>query len=118
MMLIIEAAAAAALGAAIISLIIILRFFMAIPVGSVSGGDMYTVIAVHGTAPELENTVLSLKWLIKTGRLSCGIIIIDCGLEKEARRTAELLARGDMYITLCSQEQAALCLQRGNLDGG
>ena len=113
MMLIIEAVAAAALGAAIISLIIILRFFMAIPVGSVSGGDMYTVIAVRGAAPELENTVLSLKWLIKTGRLSCGIIIIDCGLEQEARHTAELLARGDMYITLCSQEEAADILTKG-----
>ena len=112
MMLIIEAVAAAALGAAIISLIIILRFFIAIPVSTVTGGRIFTVISAAGNAPELENTVDCLKWLIKTGRLNCGIMIVDLGLEKDARRTAELLARGDMCITLCSPAEAADILKK------
>lgn len=113
MTLVIEACAAAVLGAAIISLIIILRFFMTIPVGSVTGGGLYTVISVSGGAPELESTVGGLSWLIKTGRLDCKVLIIDRGLDHNARCAAEILARDKMHITLCSPDEAAEILKKG-----
>ena len=112
-MLIIEAILAAAIGAVIISLIVILRFYTAIPVSKITGGQVYAVISAYGCAPELEACVDSLRWLIKTGRINCSILIIDCGMTDEALREAEIFAREDMFISVCTPEEALYILKKG-----
>lgn len=113
MMLIIEAILAVAIGAVIIALIIILRFYTAIPISKITGGRVYAVISASGCAPELESAIDSLRWLIKTGRINCSILIIDCGLTDDARREAEIFSREDMFISVCTPEEALYILKKG-----
>ena len=113
MILIFEAILAAAIGAVIIALVVILRFYTAIPVSRVTGGRIYSVISAEGTAPELEACVDSLRWLIKTGRINCSIMIIDCGMTDEARLAAEIMAREDVFISVCTPEEALYILKKG-----
>ena len=104
---IINAVIAAVLGAGIISFIVILRFFVTVPVAAPKDSRMYTVITARGDAPELENAVKGLLWLIETAHLNCRVIIADSGLLPEGRRRAELLAGDSEFITLCGSDALA-----------
>lgn len=59
------------------------------------GGNMRlsTVIAVHGSAPELESTVKALLWLRESGRLDAEIVLRNCGMDADTAEVAEKLAR-------------------------
>lgn len=65
------------------------------------GGNMRisTVIAVHGSAPELETTVKALRWLRTSGKLDAEIVLRDCGMDGETAAVAEKLA-GDGLVKL------------------
>lgn len=61
------------------------------------GGNMRlsTVIAVQGSAPELEATVKALRCLRDGGVLEAEIVLRDCGMDEETALMAEKLARED-----------------------
>lgn len=52
-----------------------------------------TVIAVNGSAPELENTVKALVWLRQSGRLDTDIVLRDCGMDADTAAVAEKLTQ-------------------------
>jgi len=59
---------------------------------------------VRGDAPELEQTVRSLTWLVESGLLRATLRIADCGLTPEARARAEALAARRRYIEIVEEE--------------
>jgi len=59
---------------------------------------------VRGDAPELEQTVRSLSWLVESGLLRATLCIADCGLTPEARARAEALAARRRYIEIVEEE--------------
>lgn len=64
---------------------------------------VWTVIPVHGACGALEQTVRRLR-----RERCCGararILIVDCGMEDETRRVAQILAR--TQAELCTAEEA------------
>ena len=53
-----------------------------------------------GPAPELEQTVDGLLWLIHNGTLRADLVIRDAGMDQETRRAAEALAGGGSGVEL------------------
>lgn len=72
----------AAIAAAVIVLVTAVKKSLRLPVGG-QGVELYTLIRAYGGAEGLEDAA---------GRASGPVIILDCGLEPEARRRAELIA--------------------------
>ena len=64
------------------------------PAGA-KGGFVTALVRAEGPARELENTVDGLRWLNRSGLAHMDIIIADAGMDTEARKVAELLARDD-----------------------
>ncbi len=58
----------------------------------------------RGDAPELEQTMRSLTWLVESGLLRASLRIVDCGLTPEARARAELLAARRRYIEIVEED--------------
>ena len=90
---------------ALVTLIHVVRTVMRMPVPKTDGARLFTVIAVRGDAPQLEQTVDALIWLKTNGTLSGDVIIADCGLAPDARKVAELLARDSGCVSVCPLEQ-------------
>ncbi len=59
---------------------------------------------VRGDAPELEQTMRSLSWLVESGLLRATLRIVDCGLTPEARARAEVLSARRRYIEIVEEE--------------
>ena len=105
MRIIFECAVALIIGGALFALIHIIKTAVRTPVPKTDGARLFTVVAVCGDAPQLEQTVDGLIWLRKNGTLSGGVIIADCGLAPDARKVAELLARDSGCVSLCPLEE-------------
>lgn len=61
-------------------------------------------LRVSGAAPELENVVDSLSWLMADGVLPGRLILEDNGMDEETREIAELLVRDNSRISLWTKE--------------
>ncbi len=72
------------------------------PVKKCRGACLHAVVSASGEADALEQSVRGLLWLIHSGRLDCDILIVDAGLSTQALAKAELLARDEARIHLCS----------------
>ena len=68
-----------------------LRGLLLTPVRLGKEEKLSLVLTVSGPAPELENTVDALLWLIRNGTLSGQIVLRDAGMDAETRHAAELL---------------------------
>lgn len=82
-----------------------------LPAGCRSG--VAALIRAEGNAPELENTVDSLRWLNRSGFTRMRIIIADTGMDPEARKIAETLAEEDGAVSVCSPEEIGEILRNG-----
>jgi xanthine/CO dehydrogenase XdhC/CoxF family maturation factor len=60
------------------------------------GAALFTVVAVSGSAEQLEQTLNALLH-----REGTRVLIADCGLAPEPRRLAELFARDNPRVTVC-----------------
>jgi hypothetical protein len=98
--MILKLCAGAAIAAAILVILWLLRGVMLTPVKHGKNQHMTVVITVRGAAPELEQTVDGLLWLIQNGTLRADLVIRDAGMDAETRRTAEALTGGGRGIEL------------------
>ena len=87
----------------LVLLIYFLRGKLATPVQGARGACLHAVVAASGSPEHLEQTVSGLLWLIHSGKLCCDILLVDAGLDQEARTMARLLARDEPCIHLCGK---------------
>lgn len=70
-------------------------------------GTMETVavIPARGAAEKLEHTVRSLlRSRYEEGGFT-RIVILDCGLDDEAQRVADILCRGEYAVSVCRKDE-------------
>ncbi len=70
---------------------------------------VWAVVPVHGACGALEQTVRRLKRECCRGART-RVLLVDCGMEEETRRIAQILARTDALVALCTAEDVALHL--------
>lgn len=67
-------------------------------------GETAVIVPARGAAQTLERTVRALE----NARYAAGgfsrIIILDCGMEEDAQRVAQLLCRESFDVTVCPRE--------------
>ena len=68
------------------------------------GGTVYTVIAADENTTNLQDTVASALRLKKSGALRSQIIIVDIGMDDNAKRIARIMANDSDAITVCPPE--------------
>lgn len=66
-------------------------------------GETAAVVPARGAAEALEYTVRRLESERTAGDFS-RIIIVDCGMDAQAQRTAQLLCRESFDVTVCPRE--------------
>ena len=84
-------------------LFFLLRGKLATPVHSAKGAEVHAVVTASGSGEHLEQTVTDLLWLIRSGKLRCDILLVDAGLDQEARAMVRLLVRDEPRIHLCGK---------------
>ena len=84
---------AAAVCAAVAAVIWSLKGLLLTPVRRREDADVFAVIEARDSAQGLEQALRGLMWLTDSGRAQMGIVIVDAGMDQEARRRAELLAQ-------------------------
>lgn len=70
-------------------------------------GETAAVVPARGAAEALEFTVRQLEEQRMAGGFS-RIIIVDCGMDAQAQRTAQLLCRESFDVTVCARETLAI----------
>lgn len=75
----------------IIALICLVKKALLTPVYIGKNAGLEVCVRVSGPAPELENTVKGVHWLIESGALCAEVTILDEGMDGETRHTAEIL---------------------------
>ena len=98
--MILKLCAGTVIAAAILLILWLLRGVMLTPVRHGKHQHMTIVLTVSGPAPELEQTVDGLLWLIHNGTLRADLVIRDAGMDQETRRAAEALAGGGSGVEL------------------
>ena len=66
------------------------------------GADAVTLWHLRGREPALEKRVRGWLWLRRSGLLASTLVLVDCGLDGETRRLAELLCRDQPFVDLVS----------------
>ncbi len=86
------------------------------PVKAGKGEKLYIVVCASGSTPDLSQTAMGVRWLVKNGRLDTDLIIADSGMDAESRKMAEIIARDCSEIKLCdlSELEAFLASERRN----
>ena len=79
--------------AAVILLVYLARAALLTPVHIGKNSKLEVCVTVSGPAPELENTVNGILWLIESGAISADITIADAGMDDETRQAAAILHR-------------------------
>lgn len=88
---------------AVIFLIRLLKLAVVMPVSTGKGISMFTVLKVCGSAPALEQVLKSLSSMKDDGKMA--VIILDCGMDAETRKVAELSAGNKSEIILCDKSE-------------
>ena len=78
---------------------------------------VWAVVPVHGACGALEQTVRRLKRECYRG-VRTQVLLVDCGMEDETRRIAQILARADAIVTLCAAEDVARQLYEDAVNKG
>lgn len=64
------------------------------------------ILAKSGASEVLEQTVISLLWLIENGTLPAKVItIVDDGMDEKSRDMADILSRENQMIEFISSEE-------------
>jgi len=84
---------AACAAGAVIALVCLAKSALLTPVHIGKNSKLEVCIKVSGPAPELENTVEGIMWLIESGAISADITIVNDGMDEETHRAAEILNR-------------------------
>lgn len=92
------------IAAAVLILCWYLRGVMLTPVRRGRNQDITMHIKVSGPAPELEETVDGLLWLLSDGVLPGRIILEDQGMDEETREIARRLAECNRKVALWTKE--------------
>ena len=69
---------------------------MPIRIGKTS--RLEAVLHISGNAPELEDTVKKLLFLSNSGKMRMNLVIVDEGMDRDTRKTAELLIKDSEEI--------------------
>ena len=70
-------------------------------------GETVVIVPARGSAERLEQTVRGLEGQRYASGDFSRIIILDCGMEDEAQRVAQLLCRESFDVTVCARETLA-----------
>lgn len=111
MKLVLEILLAAILCGSVIGIVLIVKSALFMPVPKTDGSLVFTVIAVKGEAPQLEQTVRGLIWLGNSGIMKSHVVLADCGLEERSRKIAELLAKNGGSVTVCLPDEIPQILE-------
>ena len=68
------------------------------PVKTFKGIDMFAVVRVKGSVPQLEQTIKSLSYIREDGKMP--IIILDDGMDEDTRKIAHLASKSKDEITV------------------
>lgn len=68
------------------------------------GGREVTLLFLEADAPYLEQKVRHFKWLRSTGISTGELLLVDCGMTQEVRKTAEILAKDSFFIHLVAEK--------------
>ena len=74
------------------------------PIRSVQGVAVHTVLSVRGGALGLEQAIEGLIWLEQSGTIKGQILIADCGLDEEGQALAYLVTKKHENIAICKAE--------------
>ena len=85
----------------IIGVIWLLYGRLVTPIKAGKGEELYFVVYVNGSSPDLSRTAKGILWLLNSGRIKTDIIIADGGMDEESRKMAELLTHSYSEIRLC-----------------
>jgi len=100
-----EICLAAAICGIVLVIFFIVRRILLTPIPKTDGASIVTVVSVSGDAPQLEQTIGGLLWLLDSGTLDSTILIVDRGLSESGRKMAQLILNDYSSITLCTQDQ-------------
>ena len=70
--------------------------------------ETLALVPARGAAPELEHTVRMLQRSRYEDGGFTHIVILDCGMDEEARRVAALLCHDDYDVSLCEKAEELL----------
>ena len=87
------------------------RGLLLMPVPVAKNQRLMLVLTVFGDAPELEQTVRSLLWIVDSKALPMGLVIADAGMDSGARDVAERISKKERGVVLCRADEV-----RGALD--
>ena len=68
------------------------------------GGREVTLLFLQDDAPHLEQKVRHIRWLHSTGIFTGELLLVDCGMTQEVRKTAEILAKDSFFIHLIAEK--------------
>ena len=102
-MILVKIAAALTLAALAVMAFMLLYEIIICPVRPGKGERLEAVLRVSGSAPGLENTLRGLLWLQSSGRVHMSITIVDEGMDRDTRQTAEILCDGRNGVILLTQ---------------
>ena len=67
------------------------------PIGG-KNTQIHIAVRADGNVPELEHTVAGILWLIDNGTLPAEVVIIDSGMNDDARFRARALEKRDIRV--------------------
>lgn len=75
------------------------------PIGA--KGPVWAVLPAAGDGQTLEHDLRGLLWLRASGMACLRVVIADCGLDRQGRELAALLARREEDVALCPVAEVA-----------
>ena len=73
--------------------------------------SLVTLIPAQGAGEQLEQQLRAALRLRREQGLPGRILLVDCGLNDEGRKLAELLAREDRWVAVCRMEEIGSYLE-------
>lgn len=67
-------------------------------------GREVTLLFLQDDAPHLEQKVRHFRYLHSTGIFTGELLLVDCGMTQEVRKTAEILAKDSSFIHLVAEK--------------
>jgi hypothetical protein len=109
--IILQIALAAALTATGIAVVVWTARSLLLPLPKSRELELYTLVTASGGGRELEQLINGLHCLSDFGALPGQIVIADCGLDADGRKTAELITRDNGSLTLCTLAELSEILE-------
>ena len=72
--------------------------------------EVFAVLRVRGSAPELEGAIRGLDGITEEGKMK--IFIVDCGMDDDTKRLAGIIEKSDQTKKLMSEEEFSCVWRR------